>query len=543
MAARFLVAGGTGNWNSTTNWSATSGGASGASFPVAGDDVTLDAASGAASLTVNVASACANFNATGFTGTFAGASTVTTTGNWTWGAGMNRTYTGQISFTATAARTITSNGKSFGGLIVFNGVAGVWQLSDAFTCTTTVTLTRGTWDCNGMAVSVGGFVSSSGFTRVLALGNSLFEVTTSTGFTVGTPTGQTITTGGSSKIKFSGVTGATSFAAQSFTYDDVEFSAGNSTLTMGQGHFRDLLVTNPGTGTLIMGGTPFFRHMNFTGFAGTWGPGGAPHLTGDYTLDATMTLLYAGAVSFDGTAGVQNVTTNGVSGTYSITFNNLGASFKINGNLTAFGLMTHVGGASGPLDASGIIWIANRFTFSGSSGGGTGNIDLTGSTLTAMNDSNAYILSGPCTFTGSELITSNSSAVAKTFSIAGGLTGFNKVTCIGTGTGSFTQTGTFSIDIWTLSPGSHNSPSNVTVREPVLVGTAGLPITIGGPFVPNAILSGAEGKGGVVACDYLDISACHVAGGARWFAGRHANDNGLNLGWIFADAAPRPITA
>lgn len=32
MADRYWVAGGDGNWNSTTNWSATSGGASGASI-------------------------------------------------------------------------------------------------------------------------------------------------------------------------------------------------------------------------------------------------------------------------------------------------------------------------------------------------------------------------------------------------------------------------------------------------------------------------------------------------------------------------------
>lgn len=41
MASRYSVA--TGNWNSTSTWAATSGGAAGASFPVAGDDVFIDA--------------------------------------------------------------------------------------------------------------------------------------------------------------------------------------------------------------------------------------------------------------------------------------------------------------------------------------------------------------------------------------------------------------------------------------------------------------------------------------------------------------------
>lgn len=52
MANRFWV-GGTGTWDSTstTNWAATTGGASGASAPVAGDNITFDANSGAGTIT------------------------------------------------------------------------------------------------------------------------------------------------------------------------------------------------------------------------------------------------------------------------------------------------------------------------------------------------------------------------------------------------------------------------------------------------------------------------------------------------------------
>lgn len=54
MAARFWV-GGTGTWDATNtaNWSATSGGAGGASVPGAADTVTIDASSGAGTITVN----------------------------------------------------------------------------------------------------------------------------------------------------------------------------------------------------------------------------------------------------------------------------------------------------------------------------------------------------------------------------------------------------------------------------------------------------------------------------------------------------------
>ena len=53
MAVRYLVSGGNSNSNSTTNWSASSGGASGASVPSSTDDIIIDAASLDASLTFN----------------------------------------------------------------------------------------------------------------------------------------------------------------------------------------------------------------------------------------------------------------------------------------------------------------------------------------------------------------------------------------------------------------------------------------------------------------------------------------------------------
>jgi fibronectin-binding autotransporter adhesin len=53
MADRYWV-GGSGNWNSTTKWSTTSGGASGASVPTASDNAIFDANSAAAHYTVTV---------------------------------------------------------------------------------------------------------------------------------------------------------------------------------------------------------------------------------------------------------------------------------------------------------------------------------------------------------------------------------------------------------------------------------------------------------------------------------------------------------
>lgn len=76
MANRYwtgAVGGGTGTWDttSTTNWSATSGGAGGASAPTSADSVFFDAGSGSGVCTLGSDVLCSVFNLTGYTGTFA----------------------------------------------------------------------------------------------------------------------------------------------------------------------------------------------------------------------------------------------------------------------------------------------------------------------------------------------------------------------------------------------------------------------------------------------------------------------------------------
>jgi len=113
MADRYWVAGGTGNYNSSTNWSATSGGASGASVPTAVDNVFFNASSGAGTATINVASSCANLNLTGFTGTLAFTNALTVNGTLlNFGLGTY-TLTGTAKLRLFTAMTITSNGSTY----------------------------------------------------------------------------------------------------------------------------------------------------------------------------------------------------------------------------------------------------------------------------------------------------------------------------------------------------------------------------------------------------------------------------------------------
>jgi hypothetical protein len=129
MANRHWVAGGTGNYNSTTNWSATSGGASGASVPTAADDVFFDALSGVGTATINAASNCRNLNLTGFTGTLNFISTLSVQGTiMNFGLGTY-TVTGIANLRFAVSMTITSNGTTYTGNVEFPA-AVIYTLAD-----------------------------------------------------------------------------------------------------------------------------------------------------------------------------------------------------------------------------------------------------------------------------------------------------------------------------------------------------------------------------------------------------------------------------
>lgn len=70
MALRYLVSGGDGNSNSTSNWSTSSGGVPGASVPGGGDDIVIDINSLNAPLTFNANMQVRSITVDDYTGTF-----------------------------------------------------------------------------------------------------------------------------------------------------------------------------------------------------------------------------------------------------------------------------------------------------------------------------------------------------------------------------------------------------------------------------------------------------------------------------------------
>lgn len=187
MANRYWV-GGTGSWDGAagTKWSATSGGAGGASVPTTADDVFFDASSVSGSDTITIATGntgAKSINCTGFTRTITGTAAITVAGSVTLASDMTWTHTGVVTFTG--AGTLITAGKIFSAVVV-NGTGITLTLGDALnTGFQDITVTRGTFNTANFAVTANALNSNNTNTRTITLGSS------------------TVTLSGSSVISFS----------------------------------------------------------------------------------------------------------------------------------------------------------------------------------------------------------------------------------------------------------------------------------------------------------------------------------------------------
>ena len=135
MASRFWVTGGNGNWSSTTNWSATTGGASGASAPGSADTATFNASSGSGTATVDSSVTIQTLTCTGFTGTLAfGTNTISVNSTGTVFTGdTTMTVTGTpliiLTNSSATARTITPAAVTEANSISFRITAGTGNLT------------------------------------------------------------------------------------------------------------------------------------------------------------------------------------------------------------------------------------------------------------------------------------------------------------------------------------------------------------------------------------------------------------------------------
>jgi hypothetical protein len=193
MANRFWVTGGDGNWNSTTNWSTTSGGASGASVPGSGDVALLNALSGSGVVTLDISPTIQRLTCTGFTGTLAfGSNSISLNGTGTIFTGvLTMTVTGTPLIIATdnsaTARTITPTAVTEANSISFRITAGTGALTLTSGAYRDLDFTDGTnptgyaGALNNSTITIfGSFKASTGMTRAAGSGVTTFAATSGT---------------------------------------------------------------------------------------------------------------------------------------------------------------------------------------------------------------------------------------------------------------------------------------------------------------------------------------------------------------------------
>lgn len=306
MAERYLKAGGTGNWNSNTNWAADDIGGADASFPVAGDNVHLTTNSGATNITINVASACASIIAEGsYTGTVTYTNTLTTTSTVTYISGMTLAGTGD-HITVTSS-TITNNASSgftgglrlggtsqtytlgsnlvIAGTLLFNHTTAL-TFAGAFNITAAVhscTATVGTWTQSGNITITGNSALSSA-TSTTMNGGFAYQADTCT-----VSGGQTVTITNAGSVTITGLTSSTT----ANVFNGGTWNTGGLSVTVGAVTGTTVFNITGGTVTLT---TALSNSMTFAGNI-TWAS-----QTNLYAASGTPTLTYTSGTITVGTS-------------------------------------------------------------------------------------------------------------------------------------------------------------------------------------------------------------------------------------------------
>jgi PKD repeat protein len=244
MANRHWV-GGSGNWNDTAHWAATSGGAGGQSVPTSSDDVFLSSGGSSVYITLNVDGDCRDITYSNRiqinNGTNIGVSnfTLNVYGSYIVTYNSNPTFTcADVVFRA------TTTGKTIGGFtghsilpknsVTFNGVGGEWTIqTDGWisgsgsgsspTLNRDVIVENGSFISNGKDFSITGLKSSFSNVRNIDIDGSTILIGVRSGSATVTGWDMTVTT----NLTFNA--GTSTISTDSSGLHDVNFYGGGLT--------------------------------------------------------------------------------------------------------------------------------------------------------------------------------------------------------------------------------------------------------------------------------------------------------------------------
>lgn len=402
-ASRFAVA--NGDWNSTATWSATSGGASGVSVPIAGDAVTITGFT----VTVSSTQACTSLTL-GASGVLTNNSSLTISGSigvvssssgGTLTQGTNAILTIGGSWNATTIY-VTLDATASGNSVIYNGSGNQTMRGTTYT-NLTISASAGTKNFNGGATIINSdFTIPSGvsFTTnsqaITFNGDYVFNGVTSTFGSSAITIGGTKTTQSIAGFSSTGAISMTKTAGTATFTGNVQGSSltingSGGTLNLGTALTHTMTNTNANNGwvrtagTLEGGSSTLILAGNGSGSGGTFTPG-------------TGTVEY-NSVSASNTQTIATVTYNNLvltSATASVTGNTktLGGAATVNGNLTVNTNVT-LSQATGS-----VLTLKGNYANSGSySGTGTANVTFGGTsaqtvTGTAPTFLNVTVASG-----------------------------------------------------------------------------------------------------------------------------------------------------
>jgi fibronectin-binding autotransporter adhesin len=274
--------GGAGTWNatSTTNWSATSGGAGGESVPTSADAVIFDSASNATAYAVNFLPTgatilrCGSLTIAGPASgdvTIQSSGSIVTHGNITLPAtGLNRTYTGTIYLSgSTAGKTITTNGVSLVSTIFVNGIGAEWALADALeNSTQSLTVNNGTFSTAGFNFTTAAITSNGQTNRTINFGSSTVSVSGNFAFGTSISVGYPLT-----------------FIAGT---SQINLSASSPTIQGNNKTFYNVSYTSASTANFNIQGANTFNNLSVVSRT----TAGVTNITvyGDQTINGTLTL-------------------------------------------------------------------------------------------------------------------------------------------------------------------------------------------------------------------------------------------------------------
>jgi autotransporter-associated beta strand protein len=464
-ATRYSVA--SGNWNSTSTWSTTSGGAAGASVPVAGDTViiekgfnvtvTADAACGTITFTTTTATSL-TINS-GFTLTVSGAITIprTTTGENLIAVGDGTLNAGSIAFTSGGSTVnheitiatgtvvvtgnITTNSTGISASITFTG-AGLLrvggQLMSSGTVGGTLTTVPGsTVDYYGAAqtAKVATYynltVSGSG-AKTFATTPTVNGILSLEGTATIVATSGVVTYGSAATLQYNTSTARTATSEEwissfSATGGIIIKNTGTITLNANKSFSSSPLTVKSGA-TLALSTFTLSSPSSLTLENGT--SGSAITGTGTLTLGGNVTVNYTGSGSNPATITCPIA----LASNRSFTVANDGSSasdLTISGIISNAFTLTKLG--------AGTLTLSAANTYSGSTTVSAGTLNVTGSlsSSTAVSVASGAVLSGSGTAAGSIALSGNVSPGATA----------NNIETLTTGAFTFSGGSSYTFDI------------------------------------------------------------------------------------------------